>query len=149
MRAARGESGAGGVADRRICDRDTILWQKAEGAGVFLCALLLYFTGPQPLPMVTLLPLFLAPDLSFFAYLAGPRIGAFGYNCVHNYGLGALLLALGNWFQTDLMASLGLLWLAHVGFDRMLGYGLKETRGFGFTHLGRIGKARPVQNSDN
>ena len=28
----------------------------------------------------------------------------------------------------------------HIGFDRALGYGLKYANGFGFTHLGRIGK---------
>ena len=34
-----------------------------------------------------------------------------------------------------------MIWLAHIGFDRALGYGLKYASGFGFTHLGRIGKA--------
>jgi hypothetical protein len=29
---------------------------------------------------------------------------------------------------------------AHIGIDRALGYGLKYSTGFGFTHLGRIGK---------
>ena len=33
-----------------------------------------------------------------------------------------------------------MIWLAHIGFDRALGYGLKYSAGFGFTHLGRIGK---------
>ena len=35
---------------------------------------------------------------------------------------------------------LALIWLAHIGIDRALGYGLKYGAGFGFTHLGRIGK---------
>jgi hypothetical protein len=30
--------------------------------------------------------------------------------------------------------------VAHIGFDRMLGYGLKHASGFGDTHLGRIGR---------
>ena len=34
----------------------------------------------------------------------------------------------------------GGLWLAHVGIDRMLGYGLKQAGGFQDTHLGRIGR---------
>jgi hypothetical protein len=34
----------------------------------------------------------------------------------------------------------GLIGLAHVGFDRLLGYGLKYPLGFGYTHLGRGGK---------
>jgi hypothetical protein len=29
--------------------------------------------------------------------------------------------------------------MAHIGMDRALGYGLKYQKGFGFTHLGRIG----------
>lgn len=29
---------------------------------------------------------------------------------------------------------------AHIGFDRMLGYGLKDTFGFNDTHPGRIGR---------
>jgi hypothetical protein len=39
-----------------------------------------------------------------------------------------------------LILSIAMIWLAHIGFDRALGYGLKYTSGFGFTHLGRIGK---------
>jgi hypothetical protein len=45
-------------------------------------------------------------------------------------------------FATDspLTLSVALIWLAHIGIDRALGYGLKYSAGFGFTHLGRIGK---------
>jgi len=34
-----------------------------------------------------------------------------------------------------------MIWMAHIGIDRALGFGLKYDAGFGFTHLGRIGKA--------
>ena len=84
--------------------------------------------------------LFLVPDFSFAFYLAGPRIGALGYNAMHST-LGPLALgAAGIAWNLHLAAIIGLIWLAHVGFDRALGYGLKHTRGFGFTHLGRIGR---------
>ncbi|NIT59671.1 MAG: DUF4260 family protein, partial [Aliifodinibius sp.] len=33
-----------------------------------------------------------------------------------------------------------IIWCAHIGFDRVLGYGLKYSAGFGFTHLGFIGR---------
>ena len=33
-----------------------------------------------------------------------------------------------------------LIWAAHIGFDRALGYGLKYPTSFGETHLGRIGR---------
>ncbi|MGQ7476239.1 DUF4260 family protein [Streptococcus suis] len=36
------------------------------------------------------------------------------------------------------MAS-GLIWLAHIGWDRAFGYGLKYESGFKHTHLGDLG----------
>jgi len=86
--------------------------------------------------------LFLAPDLSFSGYLAGPKIGAWVYNAAHSYIVPMLMLTAGFGFAPPLLLSLALIWLAHIGFDRALGYGLKYSAGFGFTHLGRIGKLR-------
>ncbi len=84
--------------------------------------------------------LFLAPDLSFAFYLFGPRAGAFAYNAAHST-LGPLALAAAGIASAQPLATgIALIWLAHVGFDRALGYGLKYARGFGFTHLGRIGR---------
>lgn len=84
--------------------------------------------------------LFLAPDLSFIAFLFGSRAGAAAYNAMHSttgplaFGLAAVLLA------QPLVLSIALIWLGHVGFDRALGYGLKYTSSFSNTHLGRIGR---------
>ena len=39
-----------------------------------------------------------------------------------------------------LVLSIAMIWLAHIGVDRALGYGLKYASGFTFTHLGRIGR---------
>ena len=84
--------------------------------------------------------LFFAPDVSFMGYLAGPRVGAFVYNQLHLYGPGFILTVFGLVVVGSLpIAGLGLLWVAHVGFDRMMGYGLKEPTGFNDTHLGRMG----------
>jgi Domain of unknown function (DUF4260) len=89
--------------------------------------------------------LFLVPDLSFLTYLGGPRVGAFCYNVMHTYVL-PLALA-GALYLAGRPLSFPLIWIAHVGFDRMLGYGLKYDAGFAFTHLGRLGKARePVKD---
>ena len=74
--------------------------------------------------------LFLAPDLSFAAYLAGPKPGAIIYNAAHSYMAPVSLM----------VAGFALSSMAHIGIDRALGYGLKYAAGFGFTHLGRIGK---------
>lgn len=87
--------------------------------------------------------LFLLPDLSLLAYLAGPRAGALAYNAAHAY-TGALgLLALGVFGAMPLALAAGLVWCAHIGLDRALGYGLKYAAGFGDTHLGRLGRADP------
>jgi len=37
------------------------------------------------------------------------------------------------------MLPIALIWFAHIGIDRALGYGLKYTSGFKDTHLGRLG----------
>ncbi|MGI2259456.1 DUF4260 domain-containing protein [Shewanella sp. GXUN23E] len=85
---------------------------------------------------------FLLPDVALLGYLAGSKLGAACYNTSHSY-LGPLLL-LGIWQLADspLVLQLCLIWFAHIGFDRALGYGLKFNSGFHDTHLGRIGRAR-------
>jgi hypothetical protein len=85
--------------------------------------------------------LFLVPDLSFAAYLAGPRVGAIVYNAAHSYMAPMTLNIAGFAFASPLVLSIAMIWLAHIGIDRALGYGLKYSAGFGFTHLGRIGPA--------
>ena len=84
--------------------------------------------------------LFLAPDLSFAAYLAGPKVGAIIYNAAHSYLGPVALMTVGLAMAAPLTLSLAMIWLAHIGIDRALGYGLKYQAGFAFTHLGRIGK---------
>lgn len=85
---------------------------------------------------------FFAPDLSFIGYLGGKRAGAISYNLAHSYVGGVACLALSVILSEPALLCAGLIWCAHVGFDRALGYGLKYAEGFGFTHLGRIGRAR-------
>lgn len=85
--------------------------------------------------------LFFVPDLSFLAYLAGPRAGAAFYNATHTYMLPLILSFIGFGMALPLTLSISMIWMAHIGIDRALGFGLKYDAGFGFTHLGRIGKA--------
>jgi len=40
----------------------------------------------------------------------------------------------------DWLAAVGLIWAAHVGIDRALGFGLKYPSAFTDTHLGSIGR---------
>ena len=85
---------------------------------------------------------FLAPDLSFIFFLFGPRIGAMAYNSVHSTIGGLAVLAAAYLTHQPLLPAIGLIWLAHVGFDRALGYGLKYKTGFGDPHLGRSGRRK-------
>jgi hypothetical protein len=84
--------------------------------------------------------LFLIPDLSFAGYLAGPRPGAVAYNALHTTLGPAILAGLGLFLDHSMLIGIAAIWAAHIGFDRMLGYGLKYTSGFNDTHLGRIGR---------
>ncbi len=117
-----------------------LLWQRVEGALVFLGALAILAQDWQPLAWWAAILIFFAPDLSFAGYLAGPRVGAAVYNAVHLYGFGLIVMALGALLDLPWTTACGFLWLAHAGFDRMSGYGLKLSSGFQDTHLGRIGR---------
>jgi hypothetical protein len=114
-----------------------------EGAALFAAALYAYWlTGTS---WWLFLILFLTPDLSFAAYLAGPRMGALAYNAVHATVGPLALAAYGIAFGPAILIALAMIWAAHVGFDRMLGYGLKYPTAFADTHLGRIGKSGLAQ----
>lgn len=111
---------------------------RLEGAALLIGAAFLYWrSGASPLWFAIL---FFAPDLSFLAYLVSPRVGAIAYDAFHAT-LGPLaLLALADLMGASRLGAVALIWLAHVGFDRALGYGLKYATAFTDTHLGRIGK---------
>lgn len=123
-------------------------WLRAEGAAVFLLATLLYATTDRGWWLF--FALFFVPDVSFAAYLLGRGAGALGYNLLHSYLLPLALLPLTRTHVDVLLPGLSafdftpatqvfpLVWIAHIGFDRMLGYGLKYPSDFKDTHLGRL-----------
>jgi hypothetical protein len=113
---------------------------RLEGLCVMLLALIGY--GGLDYGWGIFALLFLLPDLSFAGYLAGPRIGAAAYNAAHAYVGPFICLAMGHLLPHPMLFAAGTIWGAHVGFDRMLGYGLKYPEEFGYTHLGRIGRRK-------
>jgi hypothetical protein len=106
---------------------------RLEGLAVAAAALAVYFH--ESYPVWLFVALILAPDLSMAAYAAGPRIGAMVYNVAHTtigpVALAATCLVLGG----GLEIKLALIWLAHIGADRLMGYGLKYPTAFKDTHL--------------
>ena len=115
---------------------------RLEGAALLVIAVVLYARTGASWWLFAVLAL--APDLSFVGYLAGPKVGAAAYNAAHTT-IGPVALALvGVLVPSPLSIAIALIWLAHIGADRLLGYGLKYDSGFGFTHLGQIGRDAPV-----
>src|SRR5262245_17725889 len=112
---------------------------RAEGLAILAAAVGLYVHAGHSGWLFAVL--FLGPDLSLLGYLAGSRAGAIIYNSSHSL-LGPLALGMLSLFVAPVVAPYALIWLAHVGFDRALGYGLKYASGFGHTHIGWIGRAR-------
>lgn len=109
---------------------------RVEGATMLASAVLLYaLQGGSWLLFVLLI---LAPDLSALGFLAGTRVGAATYNLFHTYLLPAVLGAYGLLAPDALALSLALIWFAHIGGDRLVGYGLKYETAFKDTHLGRV-----------
>ncbi|CUA89460.1 Domain of unknown function (DUF4260) [Chelatococcus sambhunathii] len=84
--------------------------------------------------------LFFVPDVSFLGYLAGARIGAIAYNALHSHIAPVLLAAVGFALGAQEVLAVAAIWVAHIGFDRTLGYGLKYASGFCDTHLGPVGR---------
>lgn len=116
---------------------------RTEGAALLAAALLAYATLAGSWGWF--LACFLLPDLALLAYLAGPRAGALFYNASHSTLGGLATAAIGLLLEEPIWGMAAAIWLGHVGFDRMLGYGLKQARGFHYTHLGPIG--RPVEEN--
>jgi len=119
--------------------RPVTILLRAEGLAVLILALVAYWQLGGNWWLFLLL--ILAPDLAALGYLGGPRLGAAIYNAVHNYAL-PLALGLICYFAAPHLLPFVAIWAAHIGGDRMLGYGLKYPDSFGQTHLGPIGKAR-------
>ena len=112
---------------------------RLEGLVLFAAMVLLYVVWGGSWWLFAVL--FLAPDLSFLAYLTDAKTGAIVYNAAHSYLAPVALMTVGFGLADPLTLSIAMIWLAHIGIDRALGYGLKYAAGFGVTHLGSIGKA--------
>jgi hypothetical protein len=107
-----------------------------EGACILALTLVLYQAGHFRWWLFAVL--LLAPDLAMLGYFANVKIGAALYNLVHTE-IGPVLLLVAS-VAVPLPGSepYALIWLAHLGMDRMLGYGLKYPTQFKDTHLQHV-----------
>ncbi|KAK5692359.1 hypothetical protein LTR97_010667 [Elasticomyces elasticus] len=81
----------------------------------------------------------LLPDLGMVGYLSNTKLGSIFYNAVHTETPPIVLLCAGYARQDPRIVGPALIWLAHIGMDRMLGFGLKYHDSFQHTHLGVMG----------
>lgn len=118
------------------------LMLRLEGAALAAAAVVLYSRTGASWWLFAVLAL--APDLSFLGYLANSRTGAAVYNAAHTTLAPIALALVGLLAAAPICIAVALVWLTHIGADRLLGYGFKYDAGFGFTHLGRIGRVADV-----
>lgn len=123
----------------RVSPINAIVLQRLEGLAALGFGIIAYAALGQSWLVFALL--FFVPDLFMLGYVRSARLGAMTYNLAHTY-VAPALLALFGFVVGPVAFGLAAIWVAHIGLDRMLGYGLKLNGGFEQTHLGLIGKAR-------
>jgi Domain of unknown function (DUF4260) len=113
-------------------------WLRIEAATLLAGSLIAYSSTHRSWWLVPVI-LFL-PDLFMVGYLGGAHLGAIAYNLAHNTALPTVVVGLGWWQHQSLALAFGLVWLAHIGMDRLMGFGLKYNDNFQHTHLGHLGR---------
>jgi uncharacterized protein DUF4260 len=119
-----------------VLDRLPHLLLRLEGLAVVTAAVVLYFH--EDFGWVLFVALILAPDLSFAGYAFGPKVGAIAYDAVHTEIFPVALGTVGVVAGSNGATKIPLIWVAHIGADRLLGYGLKYPTAFEDTHLSRV-----------
>ena len=119
---------------------------KLEALGLLILFSAIYFLF-YPGSWGIYFALFFVPDVSFAAYLISKKTGAIIYNLLHHQGLMAIVFVLGFLYDQEWPMRVGLIFLAHSFFDRVMGYGLKYADSFQHTHLGWIGKSKHLEES--
>ncbi|MFZ1397586.1 MAG: DUF4260 family protein [Candidatus Promineifilaceae bacterium] len=109
---------------------------RLEGTAVLITALVLYAQNEFSWWQFALL--LLAPDLAALGYLHSKTVGSFCYNIAHTYVLPLALGLLATLLNFELGWQMALIWLAHIGMDRLVGYGLKYPDGFKITHFSKV-----------
>lgn len=112
-----------------------LLMLRLEGAFVLLSSIALYgWLGGSVWAFIALL---FTPDLVFLLYPINQRLGFIAYDLLHSYSMPILcgVIALSSASSWGVLGAL--IWFAHIGLDRMIGYGLRYPT-VGDTHLDRV-----------
>ena len=117
-------------------DRLPHLLLRLEGLAIVAAAVVPYFH--EGFGWILFVALILAPDLSAAGYAFGPKVGAIAYDTVHTELVPVALGVMGVVADSSGATKIALIWLAHIGADRLFGYGLKYATAFKDTHLSRV-----------
>jgi len=107
-----------------------------EGLTVLLACL--YWYQWQDFSWVLFIVLLFTPDLAALGYLINAKVGAVLYNIVHTYTFSIAIVMIGILLQNELLLAIGLIFTAHIGLDRLCGFGLKYPTTFQDTHFTRL-----------
>lgn len=107
-----------------------------EGFIVFVLSI--YFYASFDFSWLLFFILLLSPDIAMLGYLINKKIGAIVYNLFHTYTTSLAVILFGFLFSFPILLAIGLIWTAHIGMDRMVGYGLKYPTSFKENHLHRV-----------
>lgn len=114
------------------------IFLRLEGLAVLAIAIAIFIANDYN--FLWFIALLLAPDVFMVGYLKDSKLGALTYNIGHSYISPVLLAVLAYAIDSSFFYMLVLIWLAHIGMDRLFGYGLKYSDDFKHTHLGKISK---------
>lgn len=117
-----------------------VLYQRLEAAFIF--ALCVFMYAILHFHFVWFFVLLFTIDIFMLGYLVNKQVGAHVYNIGHSFFIPASFLIAGMGLHKNMLVAGGIIWAAHIGWDRALGYGLKFSTGFKDTHLGHIGKKK-------
>jgi hypothetical protein len=115
-------------------------WLRVEGLAVLVFSIVLYWNSGARWWLFGVL--LLVPDLSMLGYALSSTAGRISYNIVHSYTLPLSVAIAAIVMHSVRVPPFVCIWTAHIGIDRLLGYGLKTSNRFGDTHLGILGKKK-------
>src|SRR5699024_3203479 len=106
--------------------------------GVTILIISVYFYSYLHYSWLVFIILLFVPDLDALGYLNKVKIGSIVYNLLHTYTIPSGILLFSLFFDHEISLMLALIWISHIGMDRIFGYGLKYSTTFQDTHLNRV-----------